>query len=108
MVAGEGPSAAVVLRRGGVEQVIGRVTAVRPSLALVDALARLELVARDLGCSIRLRDPSADLRELLDLVGLGDLVAGPPGLLLEAEREAEGREQRRGVEEVVPPRDPPA
>ena len=46
-----------------------------PDLALVDALARLQLAARRRGCSIQLRDPCEELRELLDLVGLAELVA---------------------------------
>ena len=40
----------------------------------VDALARLVLTVRRLGGEMRLRDPSRELRELLDLVGLYDLV----------------------------------
>ena len=58
---------------GDEEVTLGRV---RPSvdLALVDALARLQLVANRLGGTIVLRDPSRELRDLLDLVGLADLV----------------------------------
>ena len=40
-----------------------------PDLVVVDALARLQLAARRLGYSIRLRNPSAELRALLDLEG---------------------------------------
>ena len=68
-------------------------------LASVDALARLELVARQLGCSIRLRHTTGALRELIELVGLSDV------LRLEAEWEPEGREEL-GVQEVMQPGDP--
>ncbi len=88
-----------------VEAVLGKVVGLRPDLALVGALVRLQLAALRLGCSIRLRDPCPELRELLDLVGLAELVAGAPCLPLEARREAEGGEQL-GVEEVVQPGDP--
>jgi hypothetical protein len=43
-------------------------------LALVDELARLQLSARRLGCTIELRDVAADLLELLELVGLSEIV----------------------------------
>jgi hypothetical protein len=70
-----------------------------PDLDLVDALARLQLMARRRGCSIQLR-PSDELRELLLLVGLSK------ALSVEARRETEeGKEL--GVEEVVQPGDPP-
>jgi hypothetical protein len=52
-----------------------------PDLALVDALARLQLAARRRGWEVRLRGdpPSAALRGLLDLVGLAALLgAGDP------------------------------
>ena len=47
---------------------VARLTA--PDAGDVDALARLQLTARRLGSSIRLRYPSDYLCELLDLVGL--------------------------------------
>ena len=46
----------------------------RPGLPVVDQLARLQLTARRLGCSIRLRDEPARLRELIGLVGLADVL----------------------------------
>ena len=64
----------------------------RPSLEAVDELARLQLIARNLGCSIRLRDPCVELCELLDFVGLRDVLLGETGLPPEAGGEAEGRE----------------
>lgn len=74
----------------------------RPDLATVSALARLQLAAKRLGWTIRLRNPTAELCALLDLCGLGDVIAGLP---LQPGGEAEGGEQLR-VEEVVEARDP--
>jgi hypothetical protein len=48
-------------------------------LEAVDALMRLELVARRLGYSIHLYDPSGDLIELLDVLGLREVVTGGAG-----------------------------
>jgi hypothetical protein len=45
---------------------------------LVDGLARLQLSALRLGCSVRLRGACPELRGLLDLVGLDDLLADDP------------------------------
>jgi ABC-type transporter Mla MlaB component len=44
-----------------------------PDLAAINALARLQLTARRLGCRIRLRNAAPELRALLDLVGLGEV-----------------------------------
>ena len=43
-------------------------------MAMVDRLARLQLEARRLGCSIRLRNVCSELAELIELSGLDDLV----------------------------------
>jgi ABC-type transporter Mla MlaB component len=79
----------------------------RPDLSAVEALARLQVAARRLGCSIQLRDTCAELSELLHLAGLRDVVTGRPGpgRCLEVVGEPEGGEQV-GVEEVVMPDDP--
>ena len=69
----------------------------RLDLSVVDELARLQVAAHRVGCAIRLRYISAELWELLDLVGLGVEVGG----------EAEGGEQV-DVEEVVMPDNPVA
>jgi hypothetical protein len=50
----------------------------RPDLTLVDALARMQLATRRLGCTIRVDGAGDDLRRLLDLVGLAELLADPP------------------------------
>jgi hypothetical protein len=71
-----------------------------PDLDLVDALARLQLLARRRGWSIHLR-PCDELRELVQFVGLADVLS------VEPRREIEEGIQL-GVEEVVQPGDPPA
>lgn len=101
---GIGSRAVVVLLDGGVEVVIGHVVVSRPDLVLADGLARLQLAAQRLGLAIRVRDAPPELYELLDLVGLADLLVGPGDLSLEEGRQTEGREQF-GVEEVVEPGD---
>lgn len=107
MGAGERSGAVVVLLGGDVEVVVGRVPGGRPDLGVIEALARLQLEARRRGCSIRVRDASRELCELLGLVGLAGLVARPGDLVLEGGREAERGEELR-VEEAVEPGDPSA
>jgi ABC-type transporter Mla MlaB component len=79
---------------------------VDPDASTVDALARLALLARRLGCQVRLRNASNELQELLTLVGLGDVVPCCEDLRLGPRGETEEREQPRGVEEGVEPSDP--
>ena len=62
------------------------VAALAPDVTAVDALARLQLTARRLGYEVRLRDASVDLQDLLDFVGLRDV------LRVEAGGQAEKRE----------------
>ena len=99
--ASERPTTVVLVVDDGTEVIVGRVDARHADLALVDALVRLQLIARRRGWRVRLGEVSDELRGLLELVGLADVLA------LEARREAEGGEQL-GVEEVVQPGDPPA
>jgi anti-anti-sigma factor len=73
----------------------------------VDALARMQLTAKRRGGQMRLRHASRDLERLLAFVGLTDAVPLEP-TLVEPVRQAEQREQPRGVEERVEPRDPTA
>jgi hypothetical protein len=71
-----------------------------PDLGLVDALARLQLMARRRGSSIQVR-ACDELRELLLLVGLSEVLAVEP----------RGKAEQRielGVEKVVQPGDPSA
>lgn len=92
--------ARIVLARGGAE--VASWPLARPDrtgMELVDALARLQLSALRLGCSVCVQHPWSDLAELLDLAGLASV--------LEVGGQPEGREQL-GVQEVVQPGDPPA
>ena len=45
-----------------------------PDCTTVDALARMQLTARRLGCQLRLRGASEELHELLALAGLCEVV----------------------------------
>ncbi len=75
----------------------------RADLAVVEELARLELSARYLGLSVRVRDAPPELCELLDLCGLGEVL----GTGRQVGGQAEDGEEP-GVEEVVVPDDPVA
>ena len=80
----------------------------RVDLSVVETVARWQLEARRRGCSVRLRRACPEVLQLLDLVGLSnvmDLVAERP--LVEVVGEAEGGEEP-GVEEVVVTDDPVA
>ena len=50
------------------------VDGVEPDAVTVEALARLQLAARRLGCQVRLRAASRELLELVDLMGLTDVL----------------------------------
>ena len=99
--------ATVVLARGDEEIATWLLRAWAPAdLVVVDQLARLQLAARRLGCTVQLRDVCAELTDLLELAGLAELLGGC-GELRQVGREPEGLEQVR-VEEVVMPDDPVA
>ena len=89
MGATDGPTTVVVL----VDDVEIALT-LRPDLALIDRLARLQLAAQRRGSVIRLREPCAALVDLLELVAL------PLEVLGQAERG-----EQLGIEEVVEPDD---
>jgi anti-anti-sigma regulatory factor len=99
--AGDIPTTVVMVATDGSELVVGRVDARRADLALVDALVRFQLVARREGGRLRLRNVSEELRRLLELVGLAEV------LELEPRGKAELGEQL-GVEEVMEAGDTPA
>ena len=100
------PPTSVVLLRGDTEVAEWPIPACEKiDLTLVHRLARLQLVARRAGYSIRLREPPASLRQLLDLVGLAGVVpcsTDPVDLGVEVGGETEGGEQG-GVEEAMEP-----
>ena len=71
----------------------------------IEALARMQLTARRLGRRVVVRDVRGEVRDLLELAGLLDVL--PCGeLFLEAGREPEEREVSLGVEEERDPGDP--
>lgn len=67
-----------------------------PGADAVQALTRLRLTARRLGCELRFEGVDGRLLGLLGWLGLGQVVG-----------EAEEREEALGVEERVDSRDPP-
>jgi hypothetical protein len=72
----------VVLMRGDAEVARWPLAGGRcPDLSVVDLLARLQLVARRLGLSIRLSDPPSGLLALIGLAGLTEVItsAAPAG-----------------------------
>jgi hypothetical protein len=62
-------------------------------LGIVDALARLQLVARRSGYEVTVTEAPRDLLELIELAGLCEVLG------VEPLRQPEEREQRLGVEE---------
>ena len=62
-------------------------------LASADRLARLQLAAGRLGMELRLRRPRPELRALLTLIGLAEVLG------VEPVRQAEQREDPLGVQE---------
>ena len=69
------------------------VSALDPDAVTLDVLARLQLSSRRRGCTLKLRQASRELRELLAFVGLEEV------LRVETGRQPEEREQGVGVEE---------
>ncbi len=76
---------------------------------LVERLARLQLAARRLGFTLWLTDVPTELGDLIDFVGLREVLFGAQlgELRRQAFGQAEGGEQA-GVDEVVVPDDPVA
>ena len=72
------------------------------ALATIGLLARAQLEARRLGFALALRSVPAEIDELIDFVGLADV------LPVEPRRQPEEREERLGVEEERQLRDLPA
>jgi hypothetical protein len=82
------------------QEVLARVDA-EVTVHVVEVLARAQLAARRAGRRATIRNVGDDLRALLELVGLADVLA------LEPRRQPELGEQLR-VDEVVQPGDRPA
>ncbi len=73
-----------------------------PDVRAVDALARLQLHACRSGDRIWLKDAGPRLQELVQMMGLADVLPLCP-LFVEGERDPEKWEQARGVEEERDP-----
>ena len=87
-----------LLAAGTAAVVVCDVDATHVDLATVDALARLQVVASRLGRELRLRRAPPDLTLLVQLAGLAGVIRRSD-LAVEPGREAEHREEARGVEE---------
>jgi ABC-type transporter Mla MlaB component len=80
-----------------------------PDAITVDALARLQLTARRVGCTVELRSACEELEGLLALTGLLEVLTGGGAVVasaVEAWGESELREQALRVEEEADPGDP--
>jgi ABC-type transporter Mla MlaB component len=64
-----------LLERSSARVAVCDVTGVGVDAVTVDALARLQLAAQRRGCRVRLRNASAELRELVAFMGLADVLA---------------------------------
>jgi ABC-type transporter Mla MlaB component len=63
-----------LLERGAPRIALCDVRGVPADAVTVDALAQLQLAARRRGCEVRLQNATRDLRELVDLMGLAEVV----------------------------------
>jgi ABC-type transporter Mla MlaB component len=63
-----------LLQRSGPEVALCDVRGVDVDAVTVDALARLQLAARRHGCTVRLRNASSELLELVAFMGLRDVL----------------------------------
>jgi ABC-type transporter Mla MlaB component len=96
-----------VLERYPADAVICDVGAlVNPDVVTVDALAHLQLTALRCGRGISLRNTCLQLRELLALTGLADVLLAKSVSLVEVCGQAEEGEQALGVEKEADPGDP--
>jgi anti-anti-sigma regulatory factor len=96
-----------LLVSGNANRLICDVGAVKlPDAVTIDALARLQLTARRLGREIGVCHASGELRELLDFAGLSEVIPLSAGSRIDARRQAEQREEGRGVQEEGDPADP--
>lgn len=82
------------------------VGALDPDAVTVEALARLQLIARLLGRRVRFKDASTELQRLLCFLGLDEVLPCGPASGLDPRGQAEERKQARGVQEERDPGDP--
>jgi ABC-type transporter Mla MlaB component len=78
---------------------------VDPDAVTVEALARLQLTAHRLGHRVRLRRACEELRELLALMGLGEVLPPCPDSGVEPGRQPEQGKEAGGVQEEGDPGD---
>ena len=105
MAAPEHPSVVRATREAGtIRLVVGATAELAADALTIDALARLHLAAKRAGARLVVDGASRDLRALVDLVGLADVLELRPASGRRAE--AEQWEQPLGVEERVERRDP--
>lgn len=64
-----------LLLGGGAREALCDVAGVPADAVTVEALARLQLAARRHGCRVRLRGASTELLELVDFLGLQEVLA---------------------------------
>ena len=76
-------------------------------MGTIDALARIALRARRLGCAVNLRDAPPELLELLAFAGLSDVLPCDPPSGVEVTGQSEERKEPLGVQEERDPADPP-
>jgi hypothetical protein len=88
------------------ELIVCDVGALPANARTIEALARLQLTARRHGRRIRLQRASRELEQLIEFVGLADVLETRP-VLRGRSRDAEEREHPRGIEERVDRDDPP-
>jgi ABC-type transporter Mla MlaB component len=65
-----------LLEAGGIEVLRCEIAGVAPDAIAVDALARLALGAHRRGCRVRLCGASEELRELVEFIGIADVLGG--------------------------------
>ena len=65
-----------LLAGSGAELALCDVRGIAPDAVTVEALARLQLAARRHGCRVRLEHASPELLELVDFLGLRDVLPG--------------------------------
>jgi ABC-type transporter Mla MlaB component len=63
-----------LLGGAGAKVALCDVLGVEPDAVTVDALARLQLAARRHGCRVQLRHASDELKELVEFMGLADVL----------------------------------
>jgi len=79
---------------------------VAPDLSTIDSLARLQASVQARGCSVHLRNASPELRELLDVCGLSEVIPICEESLPVDQGQPEQREHPGGVEKETEPGDP--